>query len=292
MTSLASIDPTGTSIEVFPDGELGVEVGVVRGADVYVVQPTGPPVHERLVELLLLIDAARRSGAARLTAVIPYLGYSRQDRRAAEGSAIGGRVMADAIGAATDRVVIVDLHAPATEAFFATPVEHLDAVPTLIERVRPLVREHVVVAPDLGAVKRAERFAAALGLTVACVRKRRLSGTEVETHGVEGDVRGRPALIVDDMISTGATVAAAAAAVRAAGASPDLVVAATHGIFAPPAVEAMRSAAPRALLVTDTVPAAEASGLATEVVSIAGLLADAIGRMHREEPLGGLVRHG
>lgn len=291
IASACGTHAAATRFEVYPDGEIGIEVGPVRGADVYVIQPTATPVHDSLFELLLLTDAARRAGAARLTAVIPYLGYSRQDRRSAEGAAVGGRVVADAIGAAADRVVVVDLHAPAMEGFFGRPLDDLDPVPFLIERIRPLARDHVVVAPDLGAVKRAERFAAALALPVACVRKRRLSGSEVEATGVEGDVRGRPVLIVDDMISTGATVAAAAAAVRAAGAAPGLLVVATHGVFSPPAADVFPRLDPNALLVTDSVPTASATGLATEIVTIGGLLADAITRLHCEEPLRGLVRH-
>ncbi len=272
----------------FPDGELHVSLTPVRGADVYLLQSTGPPIHDHLAELLLLADAARRSGAARLTAVVTYLAYARQDRRAQDGDPISARVVADIIGRSVDRVVAIDLHTTAVEAFFPCPVEHLSAIGVLLERVRPLVTDHVVVAPDLGAVKRAERFARALGLPTAYVRKRRLSGREVEVLGVEGDVRDRAALIVDDMISTGATIVAAVEALRGAGARA-MIVAATHGLFVSPAARTIGGLGLDALFVTDSVPPPTDPPPHTRV-SIAAVLSEAIDRLHRELPLAELVR--
>ncbi len=275
-------------IERFPDGEISVTMGPVRGADVYLVQGTAPPVHDNLAELLLLADAARRSGAARVSGIVPYLAYARQDRREAEGEAVGGRVAAEAIGSAVDRVVLVDPHAAALEGFFPCPVERLSAVPLLAECVRPMVGDHVVVAPDLGAVKRAARFARALGLGMASVRKRRLSGHDVEVLGIDGDVRGRPILIVDDMISTGATIVAAANAARAVGATRVIAVA-THGLFAPPSVERLSSLELDALVVSDSVPARPRMTLSLTVVGLAPLLASAVERLHRDAPLAELI---
>jgi ribose-phosphate pyrophosphokinase len=272
----------------FPDGEIHVRLTSVRGADVYLLESTGPPIHDHLAELLLLADAARRSGAARVTAVVPYLAYARQDRREQEGDAVSAKVVADLIGRSVDRVVTIDPHTAAVEAFFPCPVEQLSAIPVLIDRVRPLVTDHVVVAPDLGATKRAERCARALGLPTARVRKRRLSGREVEVLGVEGDVRDRPALIVDDMISTGATIAAAVQALRGAGARAMIVVA-THGLLVPPAARTLGALGLDALFLTDSVPP-PLDAPAHTLVSIAATLSDAIGRLHRELSLAELVR--
>jgi ribose-phosphate pyrophosphokinase len=272
----------------FPDGEIHVRLPAVRGADVYLIQSIGPPTHDRLVELLLLADAARRAGAARLTAVVTYLAYARQDRREQEGGPVSAKVIADLIGRSVDRVVGIDLHAPAVEAFFPCPVEHLSATGVLLDSVRPLVTDHVVIAPDLGAMKRAERFARLLGAPTACVRKRRLSGHEVEVLGIEGDVRDRPALVVDDMISTGATIVAAVDALRRSGARA-MIVAATHGLFVPPSARTVGGLGLEALFVTDSVPPPPDAPAHTRV-SVAAPLSDAIDRMHRELPLGELVR--
>jgi ribose-phosphate pyrophosphokinase len=177
----------------FPDGEIGVALGEsVRDHRVCLLQPTAPPVDSSLLELLLLADACRRDGASSITAVVPYFGYARQDRRTGR-SAIGGRAVAAMIeSAGIDRVVAVDLHSASVEGFFDIPVEHLSAVPLLAERLRgSLIENSVIVAPDLGAAKLAARYASILGLPVAIVQKKRVSGTAVTVHGILGDVEGR-----------------------------------------------------------------------------------------------------
>jgi ribose-phosphate pyrophosphokinase len=278
-------------VERFPDGELRPHVAEMRGDDVYVVQPTGPPVHEHLVELLLLLDACRRAGADRLTAVVPYFAYARQDRRGRAGEAVGARVVADALAAmGADRLVVVDPHTVALEAMCAMPVEMLTAVPVLAAALRPMIADSaVVVAPDLGAVKLAQRYASLLGRPVAVVRKVRTSGAAVEAHELVGDVSGRPRVIVDDMISTGATIAAAMDLIVASGGVEDAVVAATHGLLVGGAIDQMTTRGLQRLLVTDTVATPRASPV--EVCSVAGLLGDTIGRLHRNEPLDDLLLH-
>lgn len=200
------------------------DLGHPVGDDVYILQPTAPPVSDHLVELLLLLDACRRAGASRVTAVVPYFGYARQDRRGRAGEAVGARVAGDVIAAAgADRMVVVDPHTPALEAMCAIPVEMLIAVPVLAHALAPaLVGDAVVVAPDLGAVKLAERYASVLGLPVAVVRKTRLTGTTVRAEELVGDVEGRQAIVVDDMISTGGTIEAAARVLVAGRARPGL----------------------------------------------------------------------
>jgi ribose-phosphate pyrophosphokinase len=278
----------------FPDGELHVVVhDSVRGHDVYLLQPTSPPAEAHLLELLLLADACRRAGAARLTAVIPYFGYARQDRRASGREPVAARLVADLLRASgLERVVAVDLHTLTLEGVFSLALEHLSAVPLLVEAVRPWVAANgVVVAPDLGAVKLAERYARALELPIAVVHKTRVSGAEVTVRSLTGEVQGRVPLIVDDMISTGGTVAAASEALRAAGAQPPVTVAASHALLVGPAVERLRAAGVERLVVTDSVALPAAPGLPLQVVSLSPLLAEAIERLHCGQSLSHLLVH-
>ena len=278
----------------FPDGELHVELQEsVRGHDVYVLQSTSPPVEAHLLELWFLADACRRAGAAHLTAIVPYFGYARQDRRASGREAVGARLIADLFAASgLQRLVAVDLHSAALEGFFAIPVEHLSAVSLLAEAVRPLVAPNtVVVAPDLGAVKLAERYARSLHRPMAIVDKERLSGEEVRVRRVVGRVEGCPVLVADDMISTGGTVQAAIQALLAAGCAADVTVAASHGLFVGPVVERLRTLPVRRLLATDSVAAPAHLPFPVHGVSLAPLLAEAIRRLHGQQSLGDLLLH-
>jgi ribose-phosphate pyrophosphokinase len=261
---------------------------------VYIVQPTSPPVEAHLFELLLLADACWRAGAAHLTALVPYVGYARQDRRAVGRDAIAARVAGDLISAChVDDLVVVDLHSRAAEGFFSVPTQHLSAVPLLAGAVRPsAVEQAVLVAPDLGAVKLAERYSRTLGVPVATIHKTRLSGREVKVHRVVGDVRGRTPFIVDDLISTGGTVAAAVRALLAGGCTPDITVVATHGLFAPPAREALRDLPIARVVTTDSIAPGPDPGLPLTIVRLAPLLADAVKRLDRDESLGDLISHG
>ena len=279
-------------LERFPDGELCPVVGPMRGDDVYVFQPTTPLVNEHLMELALLLDACRRAGSRRVTAVVPYFGYARQDRRSRPGQAIGARVAADILAAAgADRIIVVDPHTPGFEAMCSIPVEVLTATSVLVTALRNRETSgSVVVAPDMGAVKLAERFAAALGLPVAVVRKSRISGTSVRAEELVGDVVGRRPIIVDDMISTGATIEATARLLESHGALPQTVVAATHALLLEAAPERLDQLGLARLLVTDTVPIPSNALPPLEVCSVATLLSDAIGRLYREEPLDDLAR--
>ncbi len=282
---------TPCEVARFPDGELRPVVANVQGGDVYVVEPTGPPANEHVMELALLLDACRRGGADRITAVVPYFGYARQDRRGRAGEAVGARVVADIlVSTGAQRLAVVDPHTTALEAMCSVPVEMLTAVPVLARALGPSVTaDAVVVAPDLGAVKLAERYASLLGGPVAVVRKRRLSGEAVRAEELAGDVAGRPAVIVDDMISTGATIEAAVRVLRARGATDEIVVAASHGLLVGSAGDRLAAASVRRLLVTDTLVPGARSPLAVEVQSVAGLLADAIGRLHHDQDLGDLL---
>jgi len=290
----------GTKLHSFPDGELHVEIEEsLRGRDVYLLQSTSPLVETHLLELVLLTDACRRAGAARLTVVLPYFGYARQDRRASGREAVGARVVADLLEAARlDRVVAVDLHSGALEGFFSTPLEHLSAVPTLVDAARPVVGAHaVVVAPDLGATKLAERYAMTLQLPVAMLHKVRVSGEEVHVRRITGEVFDRSPIVVDDMISTGGTIAAAVTALREAHCRTEISVVATHGLFVGSAVERLSQLGLRALIVSDSVARARILQEEPEtmpelrIVSLGPLLADAIWSLHRGQSLNSLIVH-
>lgn len=279
-------------VERFPDGEAHVDIREsVRARDVYVVQPTGPPGDGHLIELLFLADACRRAGADRVTAVMPYFAYARQDRRVSGREALAARVVADLIETSgVDRVVAVDLHTPAVEGFFTIPLEHVSALPLLADAVgSTLANRGVVVAPDLGAVKLAEHYARRLQLPVATVHKVRLSGEAVQVRTVGGDVQGRAPLIVDDMLSTGATVEAAVKALLAGGCEPTVTVAVTHGIFAGAARQRLQELPIARLLTTDSVPMPSDLLLPVEVASLAPLLARVIRQLHYGEPIGDLI---
>jgi ribose-phosphate pyrophosphokinase len=274
----------------FPDGEIQIEVNEsVRGRDVYLVQSTSPPVEQHLMELLLLADACRRAGARRQTAVIPYFGYARQDRRSGRQS-LGGRVAARIIdGAGFDRIMLIDAHTPAIEGFFSVPLDHLSAVPILARALTPAITEGtVIVAPDFGAVKRARAYATLLERPMAVVHKTRLDGEAVQAHEVIGDVRGRQPLIVDDMVSTGATIEAAVGALIAAGATAPIAVAATHGLFVGRAREIFQKLPLASLTVTDSVAAELPERPLIHVCTVAALVATAIRRHHNGESLADL----
>jgi len=277
----------------FPDDELHVRLcESARGRDVYLLQPTSPPADGHLFELLLLADAAHRAGAARITAVVPYLGYARQDRRGGR-EAVALRVVAGMLDASpVERLVVLDPHTAAIEGSFSMPVEAVTAVPLLARAVGERAgRDAIIVAPDLGAAKLAERYAETLDAPVAIVRKTRVSGSDVKVSGVSGDVERRAPIIVDDMISTGGTIEAAAGALLAAGAMPEITVVATHGLFVGPAFERLRRLGARRFIVTDSVPRAPATAFPVETVGVAALLADAVRRLRGEEPAEDLIAH-
>ena len=283
-------------LERFPDGELHIELQEsVRGHDVYLVQPTSPPVDEHLFELLLMADACRRAGAIHLTAVIPYLGYARQERRAHGREPLSVRLIADLLATSgIQRVVAVDLHSQGVESAFPIPVEHLSAVPTLAEAVRSSVpRNAVVVSPDLGAVKMAERYAKLLDLPVAIVHKTRISGAEVNVQRIVGDVRDKQVLIVDDMISTGGTIEKAIKALLEVGClSSGIKVAASHGLLVGPAAERLGKLPIEKIYASNSVPTPDRFPLPIEVRSLAELLAETIQRLHASESIAGLIgRH-
>jgi ribose-phosphate pyrophosphokinase len=281
-------------LERFPDSELHAEIDEsMRGGDVYLLQPTGPPVDGHLMELVFLADACRRAGAARLTGVIPYYGYARQDRRAKGREAVGARLIADMLSlAGFERIVAVDLHTISLEGFFSIPLEHLSATSLLANAIEELVTaKTVIVAPDLGAVKLAERYGDLLHRPIAVVHKIRLSGTKVEVRGIVGDVVHCAPVIVDDMISTGGTIKAAAEALISAGCLPEITVAASHALLVGPAISSLSALPLKRIVVTDSLPLTKHGQLPVQAVSLAPILAETITRLHLGESISDFISH-
>ena len=267
-------------VERFPDGETTVHLNEsVRRRSVFVLQPTCAPVNDHVMELVAFADACRRAGAERITAVVPYFGYARSDKRGEHRDPIMAAAVADILqGAGFDHVITVDPHSGQLEACFRIPVDAASAVPTLALSLRSrLPQKAVIVAPDVGAVRLATRYAEILERPVVVLHKRRATARETVVTHVVGEVRNRPALIIDDMISTGGTIRRSIDALLAAGAKPEIIVAATHGLFLPGAREMLDLDTVREVVVTDTIPAAT-GWEKLRVISIAPVLAYAIRR--------------
>ncbi len=281
----------------FPDGELLVKIDEdVRGRDCYVIISTCRPVNENIVELLIFVDSLRRASAHSVSVVMPYYGYGRQDRKDEGRVPITAKLIANLVTkAGADRVLALDLHAAQIQGFFDIPMDHLTAMPVFLDyfrRNRDTMGDLVVLSPDVGNVKVADRVADLLGATLAIINKRRVSGEDVITREIVGSVEGKTVLMFDDMISTAGTVCAAARVVKERGAG-DIMVAATHPVLVGPAIERLESSPISKLIVTDTIPLCEqASRLGDRVLvlSVAHLLGDAIHNIHNNLSVSALFR--
>ncbi len=274
----------------FPDGEIDLKVQEdVRGADVYVMQSTSPPVNEHLMELLILIDCLRRASAERITAVIPYFGYARQDRKAEGRVPISAKLVANLITTAgAHRALAVDLHAAQLQGFFDIPMDHLYANPVLVEYFKSLkLRDLTVVSPDVGGIKMARAYAKRLNADLAICDKRRSGPAETEVMHIIGEVGGRNVVLVDDMISTGTSITEAARQCRKNGAK-EIYICATHAVLSGKAAEKLQKAPVKEVVVTDTIPLAGKEFPALRVLSIATLLGEAIRRIHHSESVSSL----
>jgi ribose-phosphate pyrophosphokinase len=277
----------------FSDGETWVEIeDNVRGADVFVIQPTCHPANEHLMELLIMIDALKRASADRITAVIPYYGYARQDRKVSPRTPISSKLVADLITAAgADRVLTMELHASQIQGFFNIPVDHLFAKPVLIKYLneRFAKGDVVIVAPDAGGAERARSFAKLVGAPMAMMDKRRAGPNVSEIMHVIGEVEGKNAVIVDDMIDTGGTMVQAAEALIADGAA-SVHACCTHAVLSGPAISRIEESKIEELIVTDTIPLREngKSCKKIHVMTVAGLLGEAITRIHNADSVSSL----
>jgi ribose-phosphate pyrophosphokinase len=269
----------------FSDGELRVKLlDNVRGDDAFVVQPTAPPVNENVMELLIMIDALARASARRITAVIPYYGYGRQDRKAEPRVPISAKLVANLITAAgADRVLAMDLHAGQIQGFFDIPVDHLYAMPVFLDHIRKKkIKDLVIVSPDAGGVERARAFAKRLDADLAIVDKRRPRANEAHVMNVIGEVDGKNAILLDDMVDTAGTLCEDAAALKRFGAK-HVYAACSHGVLSGPAMARLETSPIEELMISNTIPLNGKGTKKVKVLSVAPLLAEAIKRIHEDQ---------
>lgn len=275
----------------FVDGEIFLKIlENVRGADAFIIQPTCPPVNDNLMELLLIIDALKRSSARRITAVIPYYGYARQDRKTEPRVPISAKVVANLLTVAgANRILVIDLHVGQIQGFFDIPVDHLFAAPLMIDYIKnKQLSDLAIVSPDPGGVERARAFAKRLDANLAIIDKRRPERNVAELMHIVGDISGKNVVIVDDMIDTGGTIIQAAEAIKKSGAK-DVYVCSTHGVFSKDARERLEKSVLKEIIVTNTIPPKEEGKYKKmKVLSIASLLGEAIKRIHNESSVSSL----
>jgi ribose-phosphate pyrophosphokinase len=285
--------PVGdATVSNFSDGEIMVQINEnVRGSDVFVVQSTCMPVNRNLMELLLMIDALKRASAGRITAVIPYYGYARQDRKAAPRVPISARLVADLLSAVgIHRVLTIDLHAGQIQGFFNIPVDHLYAAPVLAQYVKKnYTNDVVIVSPDAGGVERARAFAKRIDASLAIIDKRRERANVSEVMNVIGDVNGKDAILFDDMIDTAGTITHASSAIKESGAKR-VVAACAHAVLSGPALDRINESALEEVIVTNTIPMDKNTEKCKKltVLSVAELLGDAMQRIHEETSVSSL----
>ncbi len=279
-------------VTTFPDGETFVKIEEnIRGNDLFLVQPTCPPTNHNLMELLIMVDAVRRASADRITVVIPFFGYARQDRKDESRVPITAKLVANLITAAgVDRVLTMDLHAGQIQGFFDIPVDHLYAAPILLDYIRKRNFENlVVVSPDVGGIKMTHAYAKALGTKMAIVAKERLSATEVEAHSIIGRVKNSHVLLVDDMTETAGTLIAAAKLLLEQGAR-SVRASVSHAVLNKLAIERLETSSVEELICTNSTPMAIAKSPKVTTLSIAPLLAEAIDRIHQGKSVSSLFQ--
>ncbi len=285
--------PLGKSeVKTFSDGEIAISLQEsVRGSDCFIVQSTCDPVNNNIMELLIMIDAMKRASAGRITAVIPYFGYARQDRKAKARDPISAKLVSDLITAAgANRVLTMDLHASQIQGFFNIPVDHLVGAPLLCsflkKKIGNSMDDYVVVSPDLGSVTRTRTFATKLGISLAIIDKRRPKANVCEVMNIIGDVKGKKVLLVDDMIDTAGTLCNAAEAIIEKGGATEVYACATHGVLSGPAVERINKSPIKEVIFLDTVPIPESKMIDKfTVLPTAALFAEAIERIYDERPV-------
>ena len=278
------------TVASFPDGETFVKINEnIRGRDVFFVQPTCPPTNQNLMELLIMVDAARRASAARITAVLPFFGYARQDRKDQPRVPITAKLIANLLTAAgVDRVLTMDLHAQQVAGFFDIPVDHLFAAPVLIRYLRSKeLSNSIVVSPDVGGLKMASAYAQALGTGLAIVAKRRVSPTETEALNVIGEVEGKQVILVDDLTETAGTLTSAAKMLKEHGAT-SVIAGVSHAVLSDLAIERLQKSEITELITTNSVPVRSGDGFPITSLCIAELLGEGIKRIHDDESVSSL----
>jgi len=280
------------TISSFPDGETYVRIEEnIRGHDVFIIQPTCPPTNQHLMELLIMVDAARRASADRITAVIPFFGYARQDRKDQPRVPITAKLVANLLLASgVDRVLTMDLHAQQVQGFFDIPVDHLYSLPVLIKYLRQrLTRKTVVVSPDVGGLKMASAYAHALGANLAIVAKERRSATETEALYLIGEVEDRDVLLVDDLTETAGTLTSAAELVRGRGAL-EIYAGVSHAVLVDVAIPRLKKSKIEELVTTNSTPVRAVDGFKTTVLCVSELLGEGMKRIHNDESVSSLFK--
>ena len=279
-------------VSTFSDGEITVSLfESVRGSDCFIIQSTCAPVNNNIMEMLIMIDAMKRASAARITAVIPYFGYARQDRKAKARDPISAKLVADLLTTAgADRVLTMDLHVPQIQGFFNIPVDHLLGAPVLSnylkDRIGDNVDEYVAVSPDLGSVTRARTFATRLGCPLAIVDKRRQKANVSEVMNIIGDVRGKKVILIDDMVDTAGTLCNSAQALIDKGGATEVIACATHGVLSGPAIERLQNSCIKELILLDTIPLPPEKAIPKiTLLPVAPLFAEAIERIYEDKPV-------
>ncbi len=277
---------SGAEVKKFSDGEISVEIGEnVRGTDVFVIQPTCTPVNDNLMELVIMVDALRRASARRITAVLPYYGYARQDRKTRPRVPITAKAVAEMLMAVgTRRVLCMDLHAGQIQGFFNIPVDHLYSSPVMLQHIRRNFEDVVMVSPDAGGVERTRAFAKRLNADLAIIDKRRERPNESKAMNVIGNVSGKTAVLLDDMVDTAGTLCGAAARLKEQGAK-EVHACCSHAVLSGPAIERINDSEIRSLVVTNSIPLGEKGDKCDRitVLSVGELLGEAISRIHSED---------
>ena len=291
---ILGVEPAKLSLYNFSDGENYVQIDEnVRGADVFVIQPTSTPVNDSLMELLIMLDAFKRSSASRVTAVIPYYGYARQDRKNKPRVPITSKLVADLLSTAgASRILTMDLHAPQIQGFFNIPVDHLFAGPVIVGYLKTLELEDLtIVSPDAGGVERARAYAKQLGAGLAIVDKRRIAKNQTEVMHIIGEVEGQNVFVVDDIVDTAGTLIHTVEALQSRGAK-SVSAACSHAVLSGPAIERINGSSLERVVVTNTIPTAEkeADCDRLKTLSVGDLLAKAIQRIHDEDSVSSLFR--
>lgn len=286
ISSYLDVPLSSAEVKKFSDGEISVEIGDnVRGADVFIIQPTCPPVNDHLMELIIMVDALRRASARRITAVIPYYGYARQDKKVRPRVPITSKAVAEMLMAVgTRRVLCMDLHAGQIQGFFNIPVDHLYAAPVLLEYIRESFQEVIMVSPDAGGVERTRAFAKRLNAEIAIIDKRRERANECEAMHVIGDVSGKTAILLDDMVDTAGTLCGAAEKLIERGAK-EVHACCSHPVLSGPAIERLEKSQIKSLVVTNTIPL-RGDAIQSEkikVLTVSDLLGEAIRRINAED---------
>ena len=290
--SYIGIPRSSAEVRRFSDGEIFVELGEnVRGRDIYLIQPTCPPVNDHLMELVIMVDAMRRASARRITAVLPYYGYARQDRKVAPRVPITAKVVAEMLMVVgVRRVLTMDLHAGQIQGFFNIPVDNLYAAPVLLDYIGKTFQNHVVmVSPDAGGVERTRAFAKRLNADLAIVDKRRARANECEAMNVIGDVKGKIAVLLDDMVDTAGTLCSAAKVLMESGAT-EVHACCSHGVLSGPAIDRLEKSQIKSLVITNSIPLSERAKACgkIKVLSVSPLLGEAIKRIHSEDSVSSL----